>query len=151
MHKHKTFFACGLSLPVRVQCEGGIAVAGDLGMPTVQGHGLTHDRELWPYQCLFQPLVAGNQKPLFWPVFFHSLDHSGTYTAPLPGVFLCFQCVRYMRVPLLSYLVDRRTRHLKWHAVGGPTLGVQCNRYLMGQPLNCSAVNAGMWGEYRLY
>ena len=57
-------FACGSSAPVRVECEGGAAawLAGTLVVPSVQGHGLPLPQELWPYQSLIEPLVAGDQK-----------------------------------------------------------------------------------------
>ena len=43
MHRHKTFFACGNSDPVRVEREGGPAawLVGTLVVPSVQGHGLS--------------------------------------------------------------------------------------------------------------
>ena len=64
MHRLKAFFACGSSAPVRVECEGGTAawLAGTLAAPNVQGHGLPLPQELWPYQSLIEPLVAGDQK-----------------------------------------------------------------------------------------
>ena len=57
-------FVCGSSAPVRVECEGGATawLAGTLAAPSVQGHKLPPWQELWPYQSLFEPLVAGNQK-----------------------------------------------------------------------------------------
>ena len=50
---------------MRVEHEGGAAawLVGTLVAPSVQGHGLPLPQELWPYQSLFQPLVAGDQKP----------------------------------------------------------------------------------------
>jgi len=66
VHKHKTFFGggCGSSAPVRVQHEGGAAalLAGTLAAPSVQGHKLPLQQELWPYQSFFEPFVAGDQK-----------------------------------------------------------------------------------------
>ena len=58
MHRHKTFFACGSSAPVRVEHEGGTAawLAWTLAAPSVQGHGLPPLQELWPYQSLFSSL-----------------------------------------------------------------------------------------------
>ena len=49
---------------MRVEHEGGAAawLAGTLAAPSVQGHGLPLPQELWPYQSLFEPLVAGDQK-----------------------------------------------------------------------------------------
>ena len=60
MHRHKTFFACGSSAPVRAEREGGAAawLVGTLEAPSVQGHGLPLPQELRPYQSL----VVGNQK-----------------------------------------------------------------------------------------
>ena len=44
--------------------EGGTAawLVGTLVVSSVQGHGLPPPQELWLYQSLFEPLVAGNQK-----------------------------------------------------------------------------------------
>ena len=58
------FFACGSSAPVRVEREGGAAawLAGTLVVPSVQGHRLPLQQELWPYQSFFQPLVESDQK-----------------------------------------------------------------------------------------
>ena len=59
MHRSKTFFACGCSAPVRVECEGGAAawLAGTLPAPSVQGHGLPLPQELWSYQSPFSSLL----------------------------------------------------------------------------------------------
>jgi len=53
-HRHKTFFACGSSAPVKAEHEGGAAawLAGTLVAPSVQGHGLPLSQKLWPYQSL---------------------------------------------------------------------------------------------------
>ena len=42
MHKSKTFFACGRSVPVRVEHEGGTAawLVGTLEALSVKGYGL---------------------------------------------------------------------------------------------------------------
>ena len=49
---------------MRVEREDGAVawLAGALEVPGVQGHTLPPPQELWPYQSLFQPLVAGDQK-----------------------------------------------------------------------------------------
>ena len=59
-----TFSACGSSAPVRAEHEGGAAawLAGTLVVPSVQGHRLPLQQELWPYQSFFQPLVESDQK-----------------------------------------------------------------------------------------
>ena len=58
VHRHKSFFACGSSVPVRIKCEGGMAawVEGTLMAPSVQGHRLPQPQELCPYQSLFSSL-----------------------------------------------------------------------------------------------
>ena len=101
-----------------------------------------------PHQGLFsQTLVAGNQKASL-AVFLHSSAYSGTYRAPLPGVLLCHSKHQAHRgAPLAGVLLCRWAHQaLKGAAWWGPTL-VQCVRLLMGQPLYCSAANAGVWGE----
>ena len=68
VHRHKTFFTCDSSAPVRVEREGGAAawLVGTLAAPSVQEHGLPLPQELWTYQSFFffffEPLVAGDQK-----------------------------------------------------------------------------------------
>ena len=37
-------------------------LVGTLAVPIVQRHGLPPLQKLWPYQTLFEPLVAGSQK-----------------------------------------------------------------------------------------
>ena len=74
------FFACGSSAPVRVEHEGGTAawLVGTLAVPSVQGHGLPPQQELWPYQSLFSSLLyLAIRRPL-WPVFLRSSTCSGT-------------------------------------------------------------------------
>ena len=46
---------------MRVEREGGAAawLTGTLEVPSVEGHPTR--QELWPYQSLFEPLVAGDQ------------------------------------------------------------------------------------------
>ena len=64
VHRCKTSFACGSSVPLRVKHEGGTAtwLVGTLVAPSVQGHRLPLPQELWPYQSFFQLLVTGDQK-----------------------------------------------------------------------------------------
>ena len=45
--------------------RGGDAAAwlmGTLAVPSVQGHRLPQPQELWPYQSVFEALVASDQK-----------------------------------------------------------------------------------------
>ena len=37
-------------------------IAGTRAVPSVQGHKLPLQQELWPYQSFFEPFVAGDQK-----------------------------------------------------------------------------------------
>ena len=50
-------FACGSSVPLRVECEGSTAawLVGTLVAPSV--HGLPLPQELWPYYSLFLSLL----------------------------------------------------------------------------------------------
>ena len=65
------FFACDSSAPVRVEHKGGAAawLAGTLAVPSVQGHGLPPQQELWPYQSLFLSLLQLAIRRPLWPVF----------------------------------------------------------------------------------
>ena len=53
------FFACGSSVPVIIEREGGTAawLVGILVVPSVQGLQLHPLLELWPYQGLFSSLL----------------------------------------------------------------------------------------------
>ena len=67
----------------------------------------------------------------------------------MPGVLLCCSAPQAHRgAPLTGVLLCRSAcQALK----GAPWVGsyspFQCARHLMGQPLYCSAADAGMWGE----
>ena len=52
------FFACGSSVPAKIEYEDGIAawLVRTLVVPSVQGHGLPLLQELWAYQKLFSSL-----------------------------------------------------------------------------------------------
>ena len=49
---------------MKVEREGGAAawLSGTLAMPSVQGHRVPPLQGLWPYQGLFEPLGADDQK-----------------------------------------------------------------------------------------
>ena len=117
-HRCKTCFACGSSAPVRVECEGGATawLAGTLAVPSMQGQTASGAGVMIFSESFFQPLVAGNRRPL-WLVFLHSSACSGTLRAPLPGVLLC--CSAHQAHGgaswLGSYPVDQHVRHLKGH------------------------------------
>ena len=64
--RRKTFFACGSSALVSVECEGGAAawLVGTLAAPNVQGHGLPPPQELWPDQS-FSSLLYWRSEGIF--------------------------------------------------------------------------------------
>ena len=62
----------------------------------------------------------------------------------MPGVLLCFLASQAHRRVLLWRSARQELQGLPW--VGSYSV-VQCVMCLMGQPLYCSAANAGMWGE----
>ena len=125
VHRRKTFFACGSSAPVRVEHEGGTAawLVRTLAAPNVQGHGLPPPQDLWRYQSLFEPLVAGHQKasmaslsPRLCP--FRHLDGFLAW-----GPSLLLRCIRHIEEPpeLGSYSIEGHVRHLMGHPGWGPT------------------------------
>ena len=121
----RPFFACGSSAPVRVECEGGATawLVGTLAVPSMQGQTASAAGVMVLSESFFQPLVAGNRRPV-WLVFLHSSACSGTLRAPLPGVLLC--CSAHQAHGGASWLgsssVDQHARHLKGHLRRGPTL-----------------------------
>ena len=70
-HRCKTFFACGSSAPLRVECESGEAalLAGTLAGPSVQGHGLPPPRSYGPFTVLFQASCSWQSEGLFGQSF----------------------------------------------------------------------------------
>ena len=78
-------------------------------------------------EAFFEPLAAGNQRPL-WLVFLCYSTWSGIQRAPLAGVLLHFSVHQVL--------------------IGASWVGsYSAVRRLMGQPLYCSAANAGLWGK----
>ena len=98
MHRCKTFFACGSSAPVRVECEGGAAawLVGSLVAPSVQGHGLPPPQELWSYQSFFQASCSWRSEGLFS----QSLSVAPLFEAlrglPCLRSFSVVQCIRHI-------------------------------------------------------
>ena len=72
---------------MRVEREGGtpIWVVGSLEAPSVQPHGLLQPWELWPYQSLFLPLIAGNKKASLAKSFFIALSIQALRGLPYLG------------------------------------------------------------------
>ena len=67
----------------------------------------------------------------------------------MPGVLLCCLAPQAHRgAPLTGVLLCRSAcQALKGAPWVGSYSSFQCARHLMGQPLYCSAADAGMWGE----
>ena len=62
MYTDVGLFACGSSAPVGVECEDGTA-AWLVRTPVVPSEQRQPPpQESWPYQSIFEPLVAGDQK-----------------------------------------------------------------------------------------
>ena len=120
-HRHKTFFACGNSAPVRVEHEGGTAawLAGTPVAPSVQGHGLPPPQELRPYHSLFSSLwLLAIRRPL-WPVCLIVLPVQAHRGLSCLWSFSVVLSVRHIqRSPWLgSYSVDYASDH---HFIGLP-------------------------------
>ena len=125
-----TFFACGSSVPGRVEHEGGTAawLAGTLAAPVVQGHKLPVPQELWPYLlgfffvcffCLFV-LVFLNLLNLvirtLWPVFLCGCPIQALIGLPCLRSFSVILHGHIEGPPRMgSYSVDQCIRHLKGH------------------------------------
>ena len=93
-------------------------------------------------------LVESFSRPL-WLVFLRNLAHSGTSRAPLSGVLVCCLAHQAHRGGPLTGVLFCRWAHQALK--GAPRVGsysvVQCIRHSMGQPLYCSAADAGCGGE----
>ena len=119
------YFACDSSAPVRVECEGGATawLVGTLAVPSMQGQTASAAGVMVLSESFFQPLVAGNRRPV-WLVFLHSSACSGTLRAPLPGVLLCCSACQAHRGGtlagvLLCRLASQALKRAPWR---GPTL-----------------------------
>ena len=157
MHKHKTciFFACGNSVPVRVEHEGGAAVwlSVSLVAPSVQGHRLPLQQVSWPYQSLFfQASCSWWSEDLFGYSFSIALPIQALRGFPCLGSFSVVRCIRHIEGPP-GWSPTRRSalQSLKGATWVGSYSVVQCIRCLMDQPLYCSAADAGVWGRERLW
>ena len=145
------FFACGSSVPVRVEREGGTAdwLVGTVAMTNVQGHRLPPPQKLWPIRVFFRASCSWQSEGLFGQSFSIAPPVQAPKGLLCLGFFSVVQHVRHIEGPLWlgSYSVDLHIRHLKGHPWRGSFSVVQCVRCLIGQPIYCSAVNGGMWGE----
>ena len=122
-YRCKTSFACGGS----AQWELG-AVAQLLGLRgpwhQVQGHGLWCHRSYRPIKVFFQASYSWWSEGLFGPSFSVATLVQALRGLSCLGSFSAVWWSGTQRAPL-----------------------AQCIRWLMGQPLCCSAADAGLWGD----
>ena len=138
--------------PQWVECEGGMAswLAGTLVAPSVQGHRLPQPQELWPYQSLFLSLSSWWSEGLFGQSLSVAPPVQALRGLPCLGFFSVVWFFRHIKGPAMAtvLLCKSARQALKGAPWTGPSSVVQCiSRCLMGQPLYCSAADAGMWGE----
>ena len=99
-------------------------------------------------ESFFQASCSWQSEGLFGQTFSVALPIQALRGLPCLGSFSVVWCVRHMEGPpcLGSYSVDR-CQALNWAPWVGSYFVVHGIRDLMGQPLYCSAANAGMWEE----
>ena len=139
-----------------------LACSKTLAVPSVQGYGLPQMQELGPYQSvgflflfilffiylfIFEPLVAGSSKTSLTS-FSIALCSQALRGLLFLGAFSAVQSIRHIEGTLWleHYSVYWCISCLEAPRVGSYSV-VQCVWCLMGQPLYCSAEDAGMWGE----
>ena len=94
-------FACGSSVPVRVEYEGGAAawLAGTLVVPIVQNHKPPSWQELWPYRSLFSSLLQLVIRRPLWPVFLVAPSVQALRGIPCLGSLSVVPHVRHIEGP----------------------------------------------------
>ena len=145
------FFACGSSVPVRVEREGGTAawLAGPVAAPSVQGHDCLRHRSYGPLRVFSRASCSWRSEGHFGQSFSIAPAVQVLKGLPCLGSFSVVQHVRHIEgAPLVGVLLCISAyQSLK----GAPWMEscsvVQCVRHLIGQPLYCSAAGAGVWGE----
>ena len=103
-------FACGSSVPVRVEHEGG-AAAWLAGGANCSGPQTTFMAGVMALsESFFESVVAGNQKTSLASLSCSSVS-SGTERDPLPGVLLCCSTCQAHRGALLTGVLLCRLAH----------------------------------------
>ena len=99
-------------------------------------------------ESFFQASCSWQSEGLFGQSFSVALPIQALRGLPCLGSFSVVWRVRHMEGPpcLGSYSVDR-CQAFNWAPWVGSYFVVHGIRDLMGQPLYCSAANAGVWGE----
>ena len=133
---------------MRAECEGGAAawLLGTLAVPSAQDMDCLHHKSFGAIRVFFQASCCCRSEPLFGQSFSVALQVQESFLAWGPSVF---RRVRHTKGPPLPGVLLCRWVHQALK--GAPWVGsysvVQCIRRLSGQPLYCSATNAGVWGE----
>ena len=103
-------FVCGSSDPVRVECEGGTAawLAGTLGVPSAQGHGLPPPQDYGPIRVFFWASSSWWSEGLFGQSFSVAPPIRALRGVSCLGSFSVVRLVRHIEGPLWlgSYSVD---------------------------------------------
>ena len=107
-----------------------------------------HCRSYGPLRVFFQASCSRRSESLFGQPFSVALLIQAL-RGPLPAVLFCCWARQAHRGAHLAGLLLCRSAYQALK--GAPWVrsysGVQCIRRLMGQPLYCSAADAGVWGE----
>ena len=115
VHRSKTFFACGSSAPVRVECEGGTALScGVPGGAKCSGTRTASATGVMALSVFFQASCSWRSEALFGQSLSISPPIQALRGHPCLGSFSVVWCIRQTEGPpwLGSYSVGR---HLKGH------------------------------------
>ena len=123
MHRYKTFFACGSSAPVRVECEDGVA-AWLVGTQVFRDTYRLHRKSYGPIRVSFRASCSWRSEGLFGQSLSLALLIQVLRGLPCLGSFSVVRYIRHIEgTPWLgSYSVDQHIGHLKGHPGWGPTL-----------------------------
>ena len=124
-------------------------LAGTLVVPSVQGTWTASATGVVALSVFFQASCSWWSEGLFGQSFSVALPVQVFRGLPCPGVLLCHSIGQaHKGGSLAGVLICRSVLQV---VKGAPWVGlypvVQCVRSLMGQPLYCSAANAGVRGE----
>ena len=147
----RPYFACSSSAPVRVEHEDGAAawLAGLWQSQVCRDTDCLHHRSYGPIRVCFRASCSWRPEGLLGQSFSVAPHIQALRGFPYLVSFSVVWHVGHIEGPpwLGSYSVVWHISHLKEHPGWGSYSVVQCVRHLMGQPLYCSAADAGMWGE----
>ena len=135
---------------MRVEREGGTAawLVGILGSTKCAGTWTASTTGVMALSVFFRASCSWQSEGLFGQSFSIALPIQALRGLPYLGSFSVVQLIRHIEGPLAGVLLYRSAHQV---LKGAPWVGsysvLKCIRHLIGQPLSCSAANAGMWGE----